>query len=88
MPFSGPPEPLITRILLIPNFPDTVLQEAAVLFLLLQSYHFTGLDRPLELQKVEAPSIDNPVCRNVLTLFTALFISGTLMTRYSLYNFR
>ena len=56
---------------------DIFLQDvAAELFLLLQSYHFTGLDRLLGLQKFEASNIDNPVFRNVSTLHIIIHFRG------------
>jgi hypothetical protein len=56
---------------------DIFLQEVATeLFLLLQCYPFTGLDRPLGLQKVEAPNIDNPVFRNVPTVHIIIHFPG------------
>jgi len=56
---------------------DIFLQEvAAELFLLLQSYPFAGLDKPLGLQKFEAANIDNPVFRNVSTVHIIIHFRG------------
>jgi len=53
-----------------------LLVVAAEIFLLLQSHLFTGLDRPLGLQKVEAPNIDNPVFRNLSTVHIIINFRG------------